>query len=211
MILPPMHIAIIGTGNVGHALGSGWLKVGHEVVFGVRDPESPKARKARQALPDARFMEPAAAAAAAETVVITTPPEAVLPLIEAFGPLDGKVIIDTTNSVRSRPGDFPTAFHAFRRLCPQAQVVKCFNSTGFENMLQPLYPGGGIDMFCASDDAYAKSVAARLALDLGFGQCIDFGGDAQVELLEKFALAWINLAIMQGQGRNIALRVVRRP
>ncbi len=205
-----MKIAVIGIGNVGHALGSGWLKAGHEVVFGVRNPDSPKSRKALEAVPDARLMEPAAAATTSDVVVITTPPDAVLPLIEAFGGLVGKVVIDTTNSIRTRPGDFPTAFHAFRSLCPQAAVVKCFNSTGFENMLQPVYPGGGIDMFCAGDNAHAKSVARQLALDLGFGQCIDFGGDAQVELLEKFALAWINLAIFQGHGRDLAFKLVRR-
>jgi hypothetical protein len=31
-----------------------------------------------------------------------------------------------------------------------------------------------------------------------------------VELLEQFALSWINLAIMQGRGRNMAFRLVRR-
>jgi hypothetical protein len=36
------------------------------------------------------------------------------------------------------------------------------------------------------------------------------GGSEQVELLEKFALSWINLAIMQGHGRGIGFKVVRR-
>ena len=44
----------------------------------------------------------------------------------------------------------------------------------------------------------------------GFGSCIDFGKSDKVELLEKFALCWINLAIMQGQGRDIAFKLVRR-
>ena len=38
----------------------------------------------------------------------------------------------------------------------------------------------------------------------------DFGKSDKVELLEKFALSWINLAIMQGHGRNMAFRVVKR-
>jgi predicted dinucleotide-binding enzyme len=62
----------------------------------------------------------------------------------------------------------------------------------------------------AGDSEKAKSVAKQLALDCGFGSCIDFGKSDKVELLEKFALSWINLAIMQGHGRNLAFRVVRR-
>ena len=65
-------------------------------------------------------------------------------------------------------------------------------------------------MFMAGDSANAKVVAARLALDIGFASCMDFGKADKVELLEKFALAWINLAIMQGHGRNIAFKLVRR-
>ena len=37
-----MKIAIIGAGNVGGTLGRAWVKAGHEVMFGVRDPSSPK-------------------------------------------------------------------------------------------------------------------------------------------------------------------------
>jgi 8-hydroxy-5-deazaflavin:NADPH oxidoreductase len=56
----------------------------------------------------------------------------------------------------------------------------------------------------------SKQVATKLASDIGFASCFDFGGDDKVELLEKFALSWINLAIMQGHGRDIAFKVVRR-
>ncbi len=77
-------------------------------------------------------------------------------------------------------------------------------------MLNPVYNGQGIDMFMAGDSEKAKAVAKQLALDCGFGSCIDFGKSDKVELLEKFALSWINLAIMQSYGRNMAFKVVRR-
>ena len=34
-----MKIAVMGIGNVGGILGCRWLQSGHEVVFGVKDPE----------------------------------------------------------------------------------------------------------------------------------------------------------------------------
>jgi len=92
----------------------------------------------------------------------------------------------------------------------RAEVVKCFNTTGFENMLNPINNGEGIDMFMAGDSNNAKAVAKQLALDCGFSTCIDFGKADKVELLEKFALSWINLAIMQGHGRDMAFKVIRR-
>jgi predicted dinucleotide-binding enzyme len=36
-----MKIAVIGAGNVGRALGPGWAKAGHRLVFGVRDLNKP--------------------------------------------------------------------------------------------------------------------------------------------------------------------------
>jgi hypothetical protein len=88
--------------------------------------------------------------------------------------------------------------------------VKCFNSTGFENMENPNYGGIAIDMFAAGSSPKAKEIAKKLALDAGFAECYDFGSDDKVELLEQFAFSWINLAILQKQGRDIALKVLKR-
>ena len=203
-------IAIIGAGNVGSALGKGWLKAGHKVVFGVRDPQSAKTKKAMSLIPGAKTQAISDAATNAEVVVITTPPEAVLELIPFLGDLTDKVIIDTTNSVRTRPEPFATAYHAIKEITKAQDIVKCFNSTGYENMSDPNYHGEGIDMFAAGNSARAKQVAEQLAKDLGFATCYDFGGDDKVELLEKFALSWINLALMQGHGRNLAFKLLKR-
>ena len=130
-------------------------------------------------------------------------------IIEKMGDVTGKIIIDATNSVRQAPEPYKTAYHCLVDKT-NAEVVKCFNSTGFENMLNPVYNGEGIDMFMAGDSATAKEVAHKLALDAGFATCYDFGKSDKVELLEKFALLWINLAIMQGHGRNLAFKLLKR-
>ncbi len=203
-----MHIAIIGTGNVGGALATRWANVGHEIHLGVRDPEHFKGRELlKNSNTDVQGISEAVAGS--EAVLVSTPPTAILEIIDAMGDLTGKVVIDATNSVRAAPDPYKTVYHCLADRT-KGEIVKCFNSTGFENMLDPVYDGKGIDMFMAGDNAAAKKVAQRLALDAGFGSCIDFGGGDKVELLEKFALAWINLAIMQGHGRGIAFRLVRR-
>lgn len=205
-----MNIAIIGSGNVGSALGTGWKNAGHEVVFGVRNPESPKTQKTLALIPGVSIQPIEESVIRAEVIVITTPPEAVLALIPQLGDVSGKIIIDTTNSIRTKPEPYPTAYHAIKELAKTDNVVKCFNSTGFENMLNPVYQGVGIDMFAAGSNIHAKRVAEQLAKDIGFETCYDFGGDDKVELLEKLALSWINLAIMQGHGRGLAFKLVKR-
>jgi len=92
----------------------------------------------------------------------------------------------------------------------RADVVKCFNSTGFENMKEPEIDEVKLDMFMAGSSEKAKAVASQLSADAGFENCYDFGGADRVVLLEQFALAWINLAIFQGMGRNIGFKLVKR-
>jgi predicted dinucleotide-binding enzyme len=77
-------------------------------------------------------------------------------------------------------------------------------------MANPHYPLAAADMFIAGDNQEAKEIVTKLAKDIGFGEVYNFGGSNQFELMEKFALSWINLAIMQGYGRNIAFKVMKR-
>lgn len=204
-----MKIAIIGAGNVGGALATQWQKAGHTVVIGARDANSPKVQKIAGAAPSITTLGIAEAVAQSEVVLIATPPVAIFDIIGALGDVSGKVIIDATNAVRQKPDPYPTVYHALAAKTV-GKIVKCFNSTGYENMQNPVYHGTGIDMFMAGDDGEAKAVAESLAKAAGFGACWDFGKSDKVELLEQFALSWINLAIMQGHGRDIAFRLERR-
>lgn len=205
-----MKIAIIGSGNVGAALGKGWMNAGHDVVFGVRNASSAKTIKALDFIAGAAIKPIADACNESDVIVITTPPDAVIELIARLGDVSNKTIIDTTNSISTKPEGYNTAYHALKDKTGCSRIVKCFNSTGFENMQNPVYNAAGIDMFCAGDNADAKNVAKQLANDLGFANCYNFGDDDKVELLEKFALCWINLAIMQGMGRGIAFKLIKR-
>lgn len=204
-----MNIAIIGSGNVGGALAQQWIKAGHAVLIGAKLPLSDKNLKLANQISENIFATIENAVSQCEVVLIATPPTAIFEIIEKMGDVSEKIIIDATNSVMKSPEPYKTVYHCLADKT-KAEIVKCFNATGFENMLNPVYNGQGIDMFMAGDSEKAKSIAKQLALDCGFGSCIDFGKSDKVELLEKFALSWINLAIMQGYGRNMAFKVVRR-
>ena len=203
-----MNIAIIGTGNVGGALATNWSKKGHSINLGVQDVNN---FKGQELLKNANtsVCSIKEAVVKSEIILIATPPTAIFEILERMGDVSNKTIIDATNAVIKSPEPYKTVYHCLADKT-KAEIVKCFNTTGFENMLNPIYNGEAIDMFMAGESEKAKSVAKQLAVDCGFGSCIDFGKSDKVELLEKFALSWINLAIMQGHGRNMAFKIVRR-
>lgn len=203
-----MKIAIIGTGNVGGALATQWSKAGHQILLGVRDTANFKGQELLKN-ENTSVHTIQEAVHLSEVILVTSPPQFTEQLASVFGNVADKVIIDATNAVRTKPENYPTAYHAFEALT-NAEIVKCFNSTGFENMKSPHYGDIVLDMFMAGKSDKAKAVAAQLSKDVGFEHCYDFGGADKVELLEKFALSWINLAIFQKMGRNFGFKVVFR-
>ncbi len=203
-----MNIAIIGTGNVGGALATNWSKKGHVIHLGVQDVVHFKGKELLKNANTHVYSIPEAVAKS-DVVLIATPPTAIFDILPLLGNVRGKILIDATNAVMKTPEPYKTVYHCLLDKT-EAEVVKCFNTTGFENMLNPIYQGEGIDMFMAGDSNVAKEIAVQLALDCGFKHCYDFGNSDKVELLEKFALSWINLAIIQGHGRDMAFRLVRR-
>jgi predicted dinucleotide-binding enzyme len=203
-----MKIAIIGTGNVGGALATQWAKAGHTIFLGVDDINQFKGKELLQNI-NTTAHSIAGAVTNAEIVLIATPAQAIFSIIREIGDIKNKIVIDASNAIGNRPEPYATAYHALVDKT-NAAVVKCFNSTGFENMSNPDYNGTAIDMFMAGDNEEAKRVAKQLAKDIGFATCYDFGKADKVELLEQFALSWINLAIMQGFGRNMAFKLLQR-
>jgi hypothetical protein len=201
-----MNIAVIGHGNVGGTLAKGWAAAGHEVVIGARDQADENVRALTES-PNLRASGIAEAAAGAEVVLVATPPTAAPDIAAALRDWGERVLIDATNTMGKGPEGYATAFEAFSDLTNTPHVVKCFNTTGFENMAHPVHGDLRADMFMASDSEHGKSVARQLALDLGFAECYDFGGAAEAGLLEAFAKSWINLAIRQGLGRNMVLKL----
>jgi predicted dinucleotide-binding enzyme len=77
-------------------------------------------------------------------------------------------------------------------------------------MLNPNYGEMVLDAFVAGDSIKGKEVAVKLALDAGFAACYDVGGNDKFQLMEQFAFFWINLAMFQGNGREIGFKLLKR-
>ncbi|MDX1959636.1 MAG: NAD(P)-binding domain-containing protein [Leptospiraceae bacterium] len=206
-----MKIAIIGAGNVGGALAKNWKAKGHNVCLGVRNPESSKLKIVLDSFPEMEVRTIEEAILQSEVIVLATPSKAAKEIAESIKDLvKDKIIIDTMNSVGSAPEGFKNTFELIHSITKSNSIVKCFNSTGAENMGNPKYPDSSIDMFMAGSNESAKAIVRTLALDAGFAECYDFGGNEQVQILENFALVWINLAMKQGMGRNFGFKILKR-
>ncbi|NUQ82163.1 MAG: NAD(P)-binding domain-containing protein [Bacteroidetes bacterium] len=205
-----MMIAVIGSGNVGGALATKWAGKGHQVILGVRDMNTFKG-KHLLAVPGITAAPVAEAVRQSEVILISTPATQTLPVVRSLGDTTGKVIIDAMNTVMGKGAEgFANTTEAILANTQTRDVVKCFNTTGFNNMVNPVYQCVAIDLFVAGDSARGRDTAIQLAKDAGFADCYSIGGNDKFTLMEQFAWFWINLAMFQGQGREIAFKLLKR-
>ena len=174
-------VAIIGTGNVGAALGRRFAELGHEIVYGSREPGRASVERLVSASgPEARATTQEAAVRDADIVVLAVPWEVVEDLTRTLGDLSGRVIIDPTNPRRiAEDGLRDYAFEGsnaerIQALAPDAHVVKAFSTLGAETMLDPAIAGGPVSVPIAGDDAQAKDVVAELVAGIGL-EPVDVG------------------------------------
>lgn len=206
-----MKIAIIGSGNVGGTLAKKWIKAGHTVLIGARFPLSEKNIKLATEVGEDRFTSVESAVRQCEVILMSTPAPTAVDVVKSLGDTTGKVIIDAMNIVMGRgPEGYKNTTTAILDNTPTKDVVKCFNTTGANNMQNPNYGNLALDVFVAGDSEKGKEVAIQLAKDAGFAECYPIGGNDKFELMEQFAWFWINLALFQGQGREIGVKLLKR-
>src|SRR5512145_3352815 len=90
-----MKIGIIGTGNMGSALGRLWAAKGHQIMFGSRNPESVKTMAGFNLNVNSGKISDAAKFG--DAVLLAVPWEGVEDALKQAAPLQGKIIIDCTN------------------------------------------------------------------------------------------------------------------
>jgi hypothetical protein len=88
-------------------------------------------------------------------------------------------------------------------------VVKAFNTFGAEIHADPRLSAGPADVCLAGDDADAKRIVGEIATRAGF-RPIDAGPVRNAALLENLAVLWIHLALVGGQGRDVAFKLLGR-
>ena len=189
-----MKIGIIGTGNVGNALGKGWASKGHTILFGTRQPESEKVQKllaeigergTAVSIPDAIQQ--------ANIIVLATPWNAAAEVASSVSDWQGKIVIDTTNPYRWNEeegltrmvGETVSGVATLQKLMPGARLVKAYSSFRPDALRQlakqPMEKRLAVAI--ASNDENDKELVAQLVNDSG-GRPFDLGSLDNASLME---------------------------
>ncbi|MDH5617432.1 MAG: NAD(P)-binding domain-containing protein [Gammaproteobacteria bacterium] len=189
-------IAVVGTGNVGMALGTEFAALEHTVIYGSRNPESEKTRALVDRTPNATAALPAEAAARADVIVLAVPGMVTESVVSGLGDLSGKIIIDPTNPLIVE-GDPPTFTYGTDRSLgeivqeahPDAFVVKAFNTINWQLMIDPPTPPPVIPL--AGDNAEAKRQVAEWVRAMGLDS-VDVGGIYHARATEYLIVMLLN-------------------
>jgi predicted dinucleotide-binding enzyme len=192
-------IAVIGTGNVGAALGPEFAAQGHTIVYGSREParDDVQALVARTA-GSASAKPPQEAVVGADIVVLAVPGTSAVEITRSLGNLSGKIIIDPTNVVSREGGRMSHGIEGkgsnaalIQAAAPGAFVVKAFNTLNWQQMVNPESAGGPITIMLAGDSAEAKATVAGLVRGMDL-DAVDVGGLEYAHVLEELLVMWAN-------------------
>ena len=190
-------IAVIGTGDVGGALGPEFAAQGHTIVYGSRNPQRDKVTELVKATGEsASATTPAEAAAGADIVVLAVPGLMVEEITRGLGDLSGKIIIDPTNPLERRMNRLEHAVDTsnaeiIQAAAPGAYVVKAFNTLNWRTMVDPASAGGPVSIPLVGDNAKAKETVAELVSGMGL-EPIDVGPLRDARWVEGMLILWIN-------------------
>ncbi|AKS30863.1 NADPH-dependent F420 reductase [Mycolicibacterium goodii] len=193
-----MRIGVVNAGNIGRTLAHAWIEAGHE-LFLAKDGSQDKLDAFVEAHPQVERGTPAEAADFGEVVLFSVYWPRLDAILEAVGPLSGKVVIETMNPLQVS-ADFEhshdKAFMAqsstteeLQRRLPDARVVKAFNTMPSDLLDKRRWSNSPVTppVFLAGADGAAKKTVAQLAQDAGF-PTIDAGPLVAARSIEQLGV-----------------------
>jgi len=190
-------IAIIGTGDVAHALGVEFAAQGHTIVYGSRKPDRGSVQDlVEETGHGASATTQPEAVIGADIVVLAVPGMLVEEITLSLGDLSNKIIIDPTNPLERslltlKHGVETSNAEIIQAAAPDADVVKAFNTLNWKTMMEPDESGGPVSIPLAGDSGSAKRKVAKLVEGMGLDP-IDVGGIENAHWIEGMLILWIN-------------------
>jgi predicted dinucleotide-binding enzyme len=199
------RIGVLGSGDVGKALASGFLNCGYEVKIGSRSPaeklNSWVKAQGEKKVSSGTFSE---AAAFGDVVVLSTLGEGTSEAIEIAGAKNfyGKLVIDTSNPLDFSKGMPPGLLSEFsnsslgefvQKKLPKSSVVKCFNTVPHVVMFKPRFPKA--KMLICGNSSGAKDEIREILREFGWSGAIDIGGIENSRWLESLVVLWVRAAL----------------
>ncbi len=195
-----MKVGILGSGDVAKALAAGFIKHGHEVTLGTRDPA--KLRDWAGQHKGAHVASFPDTAKFGEVVVLAVKGTVAAEALRQAGAanLAGRVVIDACNPIADAPPvngvlKFFTSLddslmERLQREFPTARFVKAFSCVGNRLFVNPQFKEGKPTMFiCGNDDAAKQTV--RGILDQFGWETADMGKVESARAIEPLCMLWL--------------------
>lgn len=194
-----MKVGVLGSGDVAKTLASGFLKHGHEVMIGTREPAKLKEWAGKN--PKGRVGSFGEAATFGGLVVLAVKGAASAEALRLAGAssLSGKTVIDATNPIADAPpvngvlrfftNLDESLMERLQREFPEAKFVKAFNSVGNVLMVDPEIKGGRPTMFICGNDEAAKQIVAGILDQFGW-ETADMGKAEGARAIEPLCILW---------------------
>jgi 8-hydroxy-5-deazaflavin:NADPH oxidoreductase len=196
-----MKIGVIGSGVVGQALATAFLREEYPVMLGTRDIKKEEVVKWKTANKNGQTGSFKETASFGELIILATKGSATLNAIELAGKenFTNKVIIDTTNPLADSPpvngmmsfftGAGESMMEKIIGVIPGAKVVKAFSSVGSGLMYKPDFNGLQPTMFICGNDTTAKEKVTGILKQFGW-EAEDMGAAEAARVIEPLAILW---------------------
>jgi predicted dinucleotide-binding enzyme len=196
-----MKIGIIGSGQVGRVLASGFLKEGHRIMLGTRNLSKDEVVEWQKENTDGLLGSFQETAQFGEIIVLAVSGLVVEDAISLAGRehFFEKVVIDATNPIAAIPPDhgvlkfFTTLedslMERVQNILPDAKVVKAFSCIGNAHMYKPEFPGGKPTMFICGNDEPAKKTVTEILSSFGW-ETEDMGSVEAARAIEPLCILW---------------------
>lgn len=201
------RIGILGSGDVGKALGRGFARHGWDVLLGTRSPEQLDdwLAETEGTVAVGSFAE---AASHGDLAVLAVRGDAAEQVVAQVGPeiLAGRILLDATNPLDFSGEGAPHLLYGgtdslgerLQALLPETAVVKCFNTVANAQMVDPSFEEGTPPMFICGNDADAKRRTEELLVELGWPGALDVGPIESARYLEALVPLWVRVGGVLG-------------
>ncbi|WP_030275417.1 NAD(P)-binding domain-containing protein [Streptomyces sp. NRRL B-24484] len=206
-----MRIGILGTGAMAAALGGAWVRAGHEVVVGGRDPGAAVGLAERIGAAGGAGL--AEAARFGEAVPVAVPAQAAPGVVG--GPaaeLAGRTLLDCTvpmapgaaGPVLTTAGGRDSVAVRLAAAAPSARVAKVFGicHESIWTLPRPAFEGAPPAVPCCADDPAAAALVGELVAPTGCA-AVPCGGLERAGLLEAAAVFAIGAWWSGGEVRHV--------
>lgn len=212
-----MKVGILGSGSVAQLLGAGFLKHGHDLMLGTRDPGKLNEWAARN--PSAKLGSNTDAARFGDLLVLCAKGTAAAESLRLAGAanLSGKTLIDATNPIADAPPvngvlSYFTSMNEslmerLQKEFPETRFVKAFNSVGGTVMVNPPFKERPT-MFICGNDSGAKQTVGRILEQFGW-EPADMGKVEAARAIEPLCMLWCIPGFVQNDWSLRAFKLLK--